>query len=468
MCHAITRSQAAQTAWDATAVQTRAACLERAAEHLQEHSAHFIALISREGGRTLQDAMNEVREAIDFCRYYAVQAREHLAHPVELTGATGEVNLLSQHGRGVFVCISPWNFPLAIFIGQVAAALVTGNAVIAKPAEQTPLIAAAALDLLHQSGIPSDILQLLPGGGDIGAALVADPRIDGVAFTGSTETARQIALSLAQRGSANRPVPIAPLIAETGGINVMIADSSTLPEQLVRDVITSAFNSAGQRCSALRVLFVQTDIADKVMDLLAGAMQMLNIGDPGRAATDIGPLIDPAAHSTLSQHIAHLETCARLIYRCELPPTCSNGHFFAPQVWEIEHLDQLHGEVFGPVLHIIRWSADKLDRILSDINASNYGLTLGIHSRINNTIDHIKNAVRIGNIYVNRNMIGAVVGVQPFGGERLSGTGPKAGGPHYLQRFTTERCLTINTTAAGGNTRLMTVPTHFSATEANS
>ncbi len=467
---AIARAQAAQTAWDATAVQTRAACLDRAAEYLQEHSPHFIALISREGGRTLPDAMNEVREAIDFCRYYAAQARENFAHPMELTGATGEVNLLSQHGRGVFVCISPWNFPLAIFIGQIAAALVTGNAVIAKPAEQTPLTASAVVDLLHQSGIPPDILQLLPGDGTIGAALVADPRIDGVAFTGSTETARQIALSLAQRGSPAHPVPIAPLIAETGGINLMIADSSTLPEQLVRDVITSAFNSAGQRCSALRVLFVQTDIADKVLDLLGGAMQMLNIGNPGQAATDIGPVIDSAAHTALSQHVRHLETYARLIYRCELPPAYSNNHgyFFAPQAWEIERLDQLKAEVFGPILHVIRWSAEQLDSVLTDINASNYGLTLGIHSRIQPTVEHIKNAVRIGNIYVNRNMIGAVVGVQPFGGDRLSGTGPKAGGPHYLQRFTTERCLTINTTAAGGNTRLMTDSTHFSATGADS
>lgn len=456
---AVTRAKEAQAAWGAVTVQTRAACLDRAAEHLQEHSDHLIALISREGGRTLPDAMNEVREAIDFCRYYAAQAREHFTQPRVLAGVTGECNLLTMHGRGLFLCISPWNFPLAIFIGQITAALVTGNAVIAKPAEQTPLTAAAAVDILHQSGIPPDILQLLPGNAQTGATLVTDPRIDGVAFTGSTETARQIALSLAQRGTSTQPVPLAPLIAETGGINVMIADSSTLPEQLVRDVISSAFNSAGQRCSALRVLFVQTDIAEKVMDLLAGAMQMLNIGDPGRADTDIGPLIDHAARTRLSQHVAQLEeTDARLIYRCELPATQTNGYFFAPQAWEIKRLDQLHSEVFGPVLHVIRWSANELDRVLKDINTSNYGLTLGIHSRIETTLDLIKNTVRVGNIYVNRNMVGAIVGVQPFGGERLSGTGPKAGGPHYLQRFTTERCLTINTAAAGGNTRLMTAP----------
>jgi RHH-type proline utilization regulon transcriptional repressor/proline dehydrogenase/delta 1-pyrroline-5-carboxylate dehydrogenase len=458
--HAITRAQSAQTGWDQVAVHERAACLERAADLLQERHSALIALISREGGRTLPDAMNEVREAIDFCRYYAAQARMTFSAPLELSGPTGERNLLSLHGRGVFACISPWNFPLAIFMGQVCAALVAGNAVIAKPAEQTPLTAAAAVDLLYQAGIPRDILQLLPGDATIGAAIVADHRIDGVAFTGSTETARRIALSLAQRGNAAHPVPLATLIAETGGINVMIADSSTLPEQLVRDVMASAFNSAGQRCSALRVLFVQSDIADKVLSLLAGAMQTLQIGNPGLATTDIGPLIDAAAHAALTQHVTQLESHARLIHQCTLPTDpasiCARGYFFAPQAWEIERLAQLENEVFGPVLHVIRWQTDELDACLDDINASQYGLTLGIHSRIDTTVDHICHKVRIGNLYVNRNMIGAVVGVQPFGGEQLSGTGPKAGGPHYLLRFASECCLTINTAAAGGNTHLLT------------
>ena len=351
-------------------------------------------------------------------------------------------------------CISPWNFPLAIFTGQVAAALVAGNTVIAKPAEQTPLTAAAALRLLHAAGIPQEVLHLLPGDGTTGAALVADPRIDGVAFTGSSATAQRIQHSLAARNTA--AAGIVPLIAETGGLNVMIADSSALPEQLVRDVLSSAFNSAGQRCSALRVLFVQDDIAERVLSLLTQAMNELIIGDPSRSDTDLGPLIDSTALTNLQAHQHWLEQHARLIHRCTLPETlASKGHYFPPQVWEIERLDQLSAEVFGPVLHILRWSAGQLDDLLAAIDASGYGLTLGIHSRIDATIAHIAARARVGNLYVNRNMIGATVGVQPFGGERRSGTGPKAGGPHYLLRFAVERCLTINTAAVGGNASLM-------------
>ncbi len=452
---AIAAAAAAQRAWDATPAKDRAACLERAADLLEQQCPDLMALIVREGGRTLPDALNEVREAVDFCRYYAAGAREEFAAPRELVGPTGERNLLSLHGRGVFACISPWNFPLAIFIGQAAAALATGNAVIAKPAEQTPLTAAIAVDLLHQAGIPMAVLQLLPGDGRVGAALVSDPRIDGVAFTGSTETARLIARALVARGDGDTATPLVPLIAETGGLNVMIADSSAQPEQLVRDVVASAFNSAGQRCSALRVLFVQNDIADRVMRLLAGAMQELTIGDPALITTDVGPLIDEAARAALETHVAWLESAGRPIHRCVLPPECANGHYFAPQAWEIDSLAQLRREVFGPILHVIRWRADDLDQVLAAIDASDYGLTLGIHSRIDATVARIAGAARVGNLYVNRNMIGAVVGVQPFGGERLSGTGPKAGGPHYLLRFATERCLTINTTAAGGNATLM-------------
>ena len=453
---ALQKAPPAARIWDKTPATARAACLEHAADLFEQHSEHLMALIVREGGRTLPDALNECREAIDFCRYYAARARADFSQASVLPGPTGEHNQLTLHGRGVFACISPWNFPLAIFTGQIAAALAAGNAVIAKPAGQTPLIAAAAVSLFHTAGIPAHALQLLIGDGRTGAALVADPRIDGVAFTGSTDTARYIHQSLASRGKTSGTASIAPLIAETGGLNVMIADSSTLPEQLVRDVISSAFNSAGQRCSALRVLYLQDDIADRVLPLLAEAMQELSIGDPSKISTDIGPLIDRDALSALQNHQQWLERHGRLISTCKLPDGLPQGHFFAPQAWEIDRLDQLPGEIFGPILHVIRWQARELDTVLQSIDDSAFGLTLGIHSRIDATVNRIVAAVRVGNIYVNRNMIGAVVGVQPFGGERLSGTGPKAGGPNYLLRFATERCLTINTAAAGGNVRLLT------------
>jgi len=397
--------------------------------------------------------LSEVREAVDFLRYYAARARAEFAMPQRLPGPTGEQDEIGLHGRGVFVCISPWNFPLSIFTGQIAAALAAGNAVIAKPAEQTPLVAAAAVRQLLAAGIPGDVLHLLPGDGEtVGAALVADPQIAGVAFTGSTETGRAINQSLAAR-----PGPIAPLIAETGGQNAMIVDSSALAEQVVADAIVSAFDSAGQRCSALRLLYVQDDIADRLLPMLTGAMAELSIGDPALLATDVGPVIDEPARQALERHAARMAQEGRLLYQCKLPSGTEHGTFFAPRAFEIDSLSRLTREVFGPILHVIRYRADRLDRVLDAINATGYGLTLGIHSRIDETARRIHERLKVGNAYVNRNMIGAVVGVQPFGGEGLSGTGPKAGGPHYLYRFATERTLTIDTTAAGGNASLLSL-----------
>ena len=450
---ALARGVAAAPGWNAVGAERRAASLERAAELIEERAASLLALIVREGGRTIPDALAEVREAVDYCRYYAAGARDDFAAPTALPGPTGERNTLSLHGRGMFACIAPWNFPLAIFIGQVAAALAAGNAVIAKPAEQTPLIAAAAVRLLHEAGIPGDVLALLPGDGkSVGAPLVADPRIGGVAFTGSTDTARAINFAL-----ANRSGPIVPLIAETGGQNALIADSSALPEQLVADVLASAFSSAGQRCSALRVLFLQEDIAPRAINLLAGAMHELVIGDPGHLTTDIGPVIDDEARIALERHAARMEREGRLICALDLPAGTEHGSFFAPRAFEIERLDLLEGEIFGPILHVIRWHGDALDRVLDTIAATGYGLTLGIHSRIDETVAHIHRRLGVGNTYVNRNMIGAVVGVQPFGGQGLSGTGPKAGGPHYLHRFAVERTLSIDITASGGNASLLSL-----------
>ncbi|HEV8015261.1 MAG TPA: bifunctional proline dehydrogenase/L-glutamate gamma-semialdehyde dehydrogenase PutA [Stellaceae bacterium] len=438
--------------WDRTPAAERARSLDRAGDLLEEREPEFIAMIVREGGRIIPDALAEVREAIDHCRYDATRLRGEFAAPAELPGPTGERNLLELHGRGVFACISPWNFPLAIFLGQIAGALAAGNAVIAKPAEQTPLVAAAAVRLLQEAGIPPEVMQLLPGEGPVGAKLVADPRIAGIAFTGSTDTARAINLSLAQR-----PGPIVPFIAETGGQNALIADSSALPEQFVADALVSAFDSAGQRCSSVRVLFVQDDIADRVIAMLTGAMDLLTIGDPARLATDIGPLIDEPARAALVLHDARMRREAKLLRVLDLPPGTEHGTFFAPRAFELDRLDRLTGEVFGPILHVIRWQSGHLDRVLDAVIATGFGLTLGIHSRIDETARAIHERLPIGNTYINRNTIGAVVGVQPFGGERLSGTGPKIGGPHYLHRFATERTLSIDTTAAGGNASLMSL-----------
>jgi RHH-type transcriptional regulator, proline utilization regulon repressor / proline dehydrogenase / delta 1-pyrroline-5-carboxylate dehydrogenase len=441
----------AQAAWDQVPVSLRADTLDRAADLLEQHRGELIALCTREAGKTLGDGIAEVREAADFCRYYAAIARREFAQPETLTGPTGESNQLFLHGRGVFVCISPWNFPLAIFLGQVAAALVTGNTVIAKPAEQTNLVAYRATQLLHDAGIPKEVLQLLPGdGATVGAKLCADPRVAGVCFTGSTETARIINRTLAARDAA-----IATLIAETGGQNALICDSSALPEQIVKDAMSGAFGSAGQRCSATRILFVQADIADRVCHLLKGAMGEMRIADPTQLHSDLGPVIDNDALKILTDHAARMDKEATLIAKAELASELSHGSYFAPRAYEIQSLQQLPREIFGPVLHVIRYAAKDLDQVIRNINGTGYGLTLGIHSRIDETIDYIQKRVRAGNCYVNRNMIGAVVGVQPFGGEGLSGTGPKAGGPQYLHRFVTERTLTINTAAVGGNASLI-------------
>jgi RHH-type transcriptional regulator, proline utilization regulon repressor / proline dehydrogenase / delta 1-pyrroline-5-carboxylate dehydrogenase len=433
-------------AWSATPAGLRAASLEKAADLLEDRKAHFIAFLQREGGKTLDDALSEVREAADFCRYYAAGGRKLFDAGEAMPGPTGESNVLSLRGRGVFVAISPWNFPLAIFLGQVTAALMAGNSVVAKPAEQTPLIAAEAIRLLYEAGIPVAALHLLQGDGRVGAALVAHTDIAGVVFTGSTEVARSINRTLAAKDG-----PIVPLIAETGGINAMIADATALPEQVADDVVTSAFRSAGQRCSALRLLFVQNDVADRMIEMIAGAARELKVGDPTDPATHIGPVIDREAKERLETHIARMKKQARVHLAGHAP----DGNYVAPHIFELSDAGELTEEVFGPILHVVRYGADRLDRVLRAVEATGYGLTLGVHSRIDDIVEAIIDAVQVGNIYVNRNMIGAVVGVQPFGGHGLSGTGPKAGGPHYLSRFTTEQTVTINTAAAGGNAALM-------------
>ena len=437
--------------WPGMNTEDRAFVLERAADLLEERHAFFMALCVMEAGKTLPDALGEVREAVDFCRYYAALAREHFSTPQFLPGPTGESNELSLHGRGVFASISPWNFPLAIFMGQMSAAFAAGNAVVAKPAEQTPIIAFEAVKLLLEAGMPKDAIALLPGRGEIiGAQLVADLRVAGVVFTGGTSTAQAINRSLAARDGA-----IIPFIAETGGLNAMIADSSALPEQIVNDVVASAFNSAGQRCSALRILCVQKDIFPRVATLLDGAMQELRLGNPALLDTDIGPVIDREAFDMLVAHRERMSQHFKAIGQTRLPRDIPPGHFFAPCAFAIESFDDVKSEVFGPVLHVLPFEAEQLMDVVDAINASGYGLTLGIHSRIEETIRAIRTSARVGNVYVNRNQIGAVVGVQPFGGEGLSGTGPKAGGPHYLFRFASERTFTVNTAAAGGNAQLI-------------
>jgi len=436
--------------WDQTPGSERAAMLETAADLMEESFAELMALSAREAGKTAHDAISEIREAVDFLRYYALQARKNFDAPIVLPGPTGERNELSLHGKGVFVCISPWNFPLAIFTGQVSAALAAGNTVLAKPADQTPALAALAVRIMHRAGIPRAAVQLVPGRGSIvGAKLTSDPRIDGVALTGSMDTARLINSSL-----AGRDAPLAAMIAETGGQNTMLVDSSALPEQVVQDVIRSAFHSAGQRCSALRVLYLQDDVADRIIGLLAGAMQELVIGDPRDLSTDVGPVINGSALRELRAHAEKMEKEFRLIAKAPLDPDLP-GHYMAPCAFEIDSINSLEEEVFGPILHVIRYRSKDLDRVIDEINGTGYGLTLGVHSRIDRTQRHIAKSVLAGNCYINRNMIGAVVGVQPFGGERLSGTGPKAGGPHYMFRFATERTLTVNTAAVGGNAVLL-------------
>ena len=440
----------AQVQWDALGGEERARLLDRTADLYEERREDFYSLCIREGGKTLPDAILEVREAVDFLRFYASEARRQFARALPLPGPTGEQNELRLHGRGVFACISPWNFPLAIFTGPVAAALAAGNTAIAKPAEQTPLIGALAIDLFHQAGFPKDVVQLAPGDGRVGAALTAHPLLAGVAFTGSTETARLINRTLAERDG-----PIIPFIAETGGQNAMIVDSSALPEQVTRDVISSAFQSAGQRCSACRVVFVQEDVADGMIGMISGAMRALKVGDPRDLATDVGPVIDEEAKQALEAHVDWLEKNAKRVCRLPLPNEAAHGSFVAPALYEIGSLGELNRENFGPILHVIRFDGERLGDVVDQINATGYGLTLGLQSRSDTVRDYVEEHARVGNFYVNRNQIGAVVESQPFGGEGLSGTGPKAGGPHYVARFATERVTCIDTTAAGGNASLM-------------
>lgn len=450
---ALASADAAFASWTRTPVEIRASALQKLADLLEENREELIALCTREAGKSIQDGIDEVREAVDFCRYYAVQAKKMMAKPELLPGPTGELNELFLQGRGVFVCISPWNFPLAIFLGQVSAALAAGNTVIAKPAEQTSIIGYRAVQLAHQAGIPVEVLQFLPGTGvTVGSAITADERIGGVCFTGSTGTAKLI-----NRTLANREGAIIPLIAETGGQNAMVVDSTSQPEQVVNDVVSSSFTSAGQRCSALRVLFLQEDIADRVIEVLQGAMDELVIGNPSSVKTDVGPVIDATAKANLDAHIDHIKQVGKLIKQMPLPAGTENGHFVSPTAVEIDSIKTLEKEHFGPILHVIRYKAAELSQVINEINSTGFGLTLGIHSRNEGHALEVADKVNVGNVYINRNQIGAVVGVQPFGGQGLSGTGPKAGGPHYLTRFVTEKTRTNNITAIGGNATLLSL-----------
>ena len=450
---ALTNAQKAFAQWNATAVKERADIINKVGDLIQQNQNMLMYLLRHEAGKSLDDSISEVKEAIDFCRYYAARAVSKMAEPLKMPGPTGESNYLSLQGRGVFVCISPWNFPLAIYAGQIVATLVTGNTVIAKAAEQTSIIGYYVACLMHQAGVPQSVLQFVPGlGRVIGNTLCQSNKTIGVVFTGSTATAQIINKNLACRENA----AIATLVAETGGQNCMIADSSALPEQLVKDVVASAFVSAGQRCSALRVLFIQEDIADNVLKMLAGAMDEMSITHPQDYASDVGPLIDKTAQDKLNAHVEFMNKHGKLIKSLEVPNEL-NGYYFAPQAYEIDSISLLKEEVFGPFLHVIRYKAKELDKVIDEINNTGYGLTFGIHSRINNTIEHIANKIRVGNCYINRTTIGAVVGVHPFGGMGLSGTGPKAGGPNYLESFVTEKTITNNIAAVGGNADLLEI-----------
>jgi RHH-type proline utilization regulon transcriptional repressor/proline dehydrogenase/delta 1-pyrroline-5-carboxylate dehydrogenase len=444
---AISRALAAFPGWAAESVEHRADCLDRLADLLEREREPLMRICVQEAKKTITDALAEVREAADFCRYYAAEARRGL-QPLELPAPTGERNVLRMEGRGAWVCIAPWNFPLAIFLGQVAAALVTGNAVVAKPAPQTPAIAGYAVGLAHSAGIPEDVLILTEGGPEIGAALVGDSRIAGIAFTGSTATAKRIARSLLEDDER----PIIPFIAETGGINAMIVDSTALPEQVVADVVTSAFRSAGQRCSALRVLLLQEEIMARTLEMLAGAMDTLVVGDPADPRTDVGPVIDQGAYDRLMAHRAAMRN--QWLKTIEAP---AEGLFVPPTLIGVDRLEDVRKEWFGPLLHVASWKAGELAETVRRVNASGFGLTMGLHSRIARAAETVEEVATAGNLYVNRSMIGAIVGSQPFGGEGLSGTGPKAGGPHYLPRFCAERVTSTDTTSAGGNATLLSL-----------
>jgi RHH-type proline utilization regulon transcriptional repressor/proline dehydrogenase/delta 1-pyrroline-5-carboxylate dehydrogenase len=449
---AIAAATGAAHAWDRTSAHARAKILEYTSDLFEHNRARLMAVLVREAGKTLVNAQDEVREAVDLLRYYALEARRLFSEAKPLAGPTGETNTIELRGRGPFACISPYNFPLAIFTGQIAAALAAGNPVLAKPAEQTPLTAFLAVQLFLEAGLPSDALHLLPGGPALGQALVKDPRIKGVAFTGSSETAWVIQRALSDRRSA-----IVPFIAETGGINAMIADSSALSEQVVRDVIRSAFDSAGQRCSAARVLYLQSDVADRMITMLKGAIEALDIGDPFDYATDIGPVIDEATQDAADAHKMKMQRIGHEIADVPVPVECRAGCYVAPAAYEISSMKVLEREIFGPVLHVIRYSRGHLDKVIAEINEAGYGLTLGLHSRIAAVADYVAEHARVGNLYINRSQVGAVPGLQPFGGEGLSGTGPKAGGPNYLIRFATERTRTTDVTATGGNVALLTL-----------
>ncbi len=448
---AIATASVAAHDWDLLGGAERGKILNAAADLIEADRARLMAVLIREAGKTLSNAQGDIRESVDFLRYYAVQAAHHFADPVDLGGPTGERNTHQLRGRGPIACISPWNFPLAIFIGQVSAALAAGNPVLAKPAEQTSVIAFLATRILHQAGVPTSVLHLLPGdGAQVGGRLISDHRVKGVAFTGSNETAWLI-----QRGLADRRDAIVPFIAETGGLNAMIVDSTALPEQVVRDAVRSAYDSAGQRCSALRVLYVQDEIAEPTIEMLVGAVQCLNIGDPMDPATDIGPVIDEQAEDELIAHKLKMRRAGQELVDIGVPEACTHGTYVAPSAYEISDISLLQHEVFGPILHVVRFQNGHLDKVCAAINATGYGLTLGVHSRLSSVADYVAEHVHVGNLYVNRDQIGAAVGNQPFGGEGLSGTGPKAGGPNYLPRFATERVRATDITATGGNTQLL-------------
>ena len=447
---ALTIAHDSFTKWSSTETAVRAEYLRKIADLYEENKVKLITILVKEAGKVIGDAIAEVREAIDFLRYYALQGNKILSKWEDLPGITGESNKIGLLGRGTFLCISPWNFPLAIFTGQVAAALITGNTVLAKPSEQTSIIAFESVKLMHEAGIPNSALHFLPGSGEvIGNILLSDERISGVAFTGSTETAHIINHKLAEGNSA-----IVPFIAETGGLNAMIVDASALTEQVTKHVIISAFHSAGQRCSALRVLFLQEEIADKQIKMIIGAMKELEIGDPFELSTDVGPIIDKEACVALQVYTDKMDKEYNLLARMEIPSNL-DGFFSPPCIYEIDSISKLKKEAFGPILHIIRYKKSDLDRIIDEINGTGYGLTFSIQSRINSNIQYITNRIRAGNLYVNRNQIGAVVESQPFGGCGLSGTGPKAGGPRYLYRFCIEQVITVDRTASGGNADLL-------------
>ena len=445
---AIRTAHKAVEGWNALGGAERGRILRAMADALQQHHDPLVQLIAHEAGRGLQDGIDEVREAVDFCRYYAAEAERLFAGPVQLPSPAGETDHLEMHGRGVFVCISPWNFPLAIFTGQLAAALAAGNTVVAKPAEQTPRIAQAAVHLFREAGLPADVLQLVIGDGKVGGELVADPRIAGVAFTGSTEVARIINRTLAAKDG-----PIVPLIAETGGLNGMFVDTTALKEQVVDDMIASAFNSAGQRCSSARILFLPHETADEVIETLSGAMDCLIMGDPADPFTDIGPIIDAEAKANLDKHMERMRREAKVLKQIDVSKL--GGNFFGPALVELNALAQIDKEVFGPILHVVRYDPADIAKVGAELAAKGYGLTLGVHSRLESFADAVKAAVPAGNLYVNRTIVGAVVGVQPFGGSGLSGTGPKAGGPNYLPRFAEERAISVNIAAQGGDPHLL-------------